>query len=432
MKRGTHPRAKVEESQSGKNLSDHYDDAIVNFEDLRELYRKMEKEKILSSYTFPEAPSSDRYYHIYVATDKGRKQIKSKDLENLKEKVYEHEKRTHGSCRKTFKEVFQISQKERTKHVKDPGRLISIENSNTVRQQNYNRFFDGTEFENRFIDEISNEDIENLCYEVFDRIDLKEKAFKDLRYLLSLTFKLASSNYWILDNPYLRVDFSKFKDLYVRETPLHKRVHSSNDIDRMLTFIHNKEQEKPWYMPSFALELVILIGLRRGEVAPLEWSDIFEDAIYIWREQLSVKKSYDFVIVDHTKTHKDRKFPITSQLREFLDRLRAVHDEYYPDSNYLFPDPSQKNGTINNRATYRLYSRMCKKLGIPISRDFTRGPHSFRRNGITNVCNAKGGNIVMASLLYGNSPRSASMHYYTGINLNEAKEILEGNQGNQG
>ncbi len=147
---------------------------------------------------------------------------------------------------------------------------------------------------------------------------------------------------------------------------------------------------------------------------------------------MDVKNSYNFVIVDHTKTHNDRAYPITNTLREFLERLRAVHDEYYPDSPYLFPDPSQKNGVINNRVVYRLYSRMCKNLDIPISREFTRGPHSFRRNCITNVCNTKGGNIVMASQLFGNSPRSASVHYYTGVNLEEAREVLEGNQGNQG
>ena len=66
-------------------------------------------------------------------------------------------------------------------------------------------------------------------------------------------------------------------------------------------------------------------------------------------------------------------------------------------------------------------------LDIEISREFTRGPHSFRRNGITRICNASGGNIYLASVLYGNSPQSASRHYYTGIDLSEAKALLEGN-----
>ena len=71
---------------------------------------------------------------------------------------------------------------------------------------------------------------------------------------------------------------------------------------------------------------------------------------------------------------------------------------------------------------------MCEKLGIEISKDFIKGPHSFRRNGITRVANNPGGNIMIASLIYGNSPQSASMHYYSGIDLETAKRLVEGNK----
>ena len=113
------------------------------------------------------------------------------------------------------------------------------------------------------------------------------------------------------------------------------------------------------------------------------------------------------MIVYHTKTYKDREFPITSDISDFIDRLKAACDRFYPASPYLFPDDSKKNGVISNKVVYRLYERMCKKLDIE--------------------CNASGGNIYLASVLYGNSPQSASRHYYTGIDLSEAKALLECN-----
>ena len=82
--------------------------------------------------------------------------------------------------------------------------------------------------------------------------------------------------------------------------------------------------------------------------------------------------------------------------------------------------PPSVHGITQRMGGERMYR------SIEISREFTRGPHSFRRNGITRVCNASGGNIYLASVLYGNSPQSASKHYYTGINLSEAKALLEG------
>ena len=408
------------------NLNKNHTDGNLSLEDLRKWYKEMEKEQILSSYTFPAKPSSDGFFHVYVSAAGGRKQIKAKNLDKLKEKVYEYEKGVNGITRKTFKDVFEAVQREKLRYVKDPEKLISAKNTISIVRSNYKRFFDGTEFENMFIDDISKADIEKLCFTVLEKNDLKKRAFMNLRNILSSVFKLAFEQYWIVDNPYKRIDFKKFNDMLARDTSLHLRVHSSEDIDRMLDFLHQKQTEKPGYIPAYALELQIIMGLRRGEIAPMMWSDVNKRSIRISKEQITDKDNKDLVIVHHTKTYKDREFPITSDISEFLERLRAVRDEYYPASPYLFPDDSKKNKVINNRVVYRLYERMCRKLDIEISREFTRGPHSFRRNGITRVCNASGGNIYLASVLYGNSPQSASKHYYTGINLSEAKALLEG------
>ena len=61
---------------------------------------------------------------------------------------------------------------------------------------------------------------------------------------------------------------------------------------------------------------------------------------------------------------------------------------------------------------------------IKISRAEIKGTHSFRRNAITDVVNSTGGNVVLASKLFGNSPEVACKNYYTGIDLNEALEAL--------
>lgn len=100
-----------------------------------------------------------------------------------------------------------------------------------------------------------------------------------------------------------------------------------------------------------------------------------------------------------------------------------MQDKYYPNSEYLFPSNS-KNGVITNRAVYYVYQGICEKLGIEISKDIIRGPHSFRRNAITSVVNATNGNITLASSLFGNSPKVAKKNYYTGINISKATEIL--------
>lgn len=133
--------------------------------------------------------------------------------------------------------------------------------------------------------------------------------------------------------------------------------------------------------------------------------------------------SFAMVIVPHTKTYVDRYFPISDDLADFLVRLKAVHDKYYCGSKYLFPANSA-NGVITNNTIYDFYRRACKKLGIEVNQEFRKGTHSFRRNAITDVVNASGDNIILASKLFGNSPEVAKKNYFTGIDMQDALECL--------
>ena len=52
------------------------------------------------------------------------------------------------------------------------------------------------------------------------------------------------------------------------------------------------------------------------------------------------------------------------------------------------------------------------------------GPHSFRRNAITDVVNATNGNMTLASQLFGNSPMVVNNNYYTGVDMESALTAL--------
>lgn len=402
----------------------------LNRESAQEMFRQMEKEMICSEYyTFPDKPSSDGFYHLYLKdpdAKSGRRQIKARDLENLKEKVYEFETGTHGRAKRTFKRCFELVMQEKLMYVKDEEKKLSTQNTILTTKSTYKRFFEGTAFENLPVDEITKETIEKLCFMTLSKNDVRKKAFSSMKGILRSVLTFAYENYWIGDNPFMRVNFKKYNDMIVKSEPASKRVHSSGDFENMLDYIHAYQKKKPGYIVPYALELQMLMGLRRGEVAPLTWKDILSDRISISREQITVKgKQTEYVIVNHTKTYVDRVFPITDDIRDLLERIRQVQDIYYPNSNYLFPSCDNPEKPINNNVVYKFYGRMCRNLGIKISRDQIKGPHSFRRNGITKICNSAGGNIVLASMLYGNSPECASRNYYTGLDLVTARQLLE-------
>ncbi|MBQ7507150.1 MAG: hypothetical protein IJT05_07470 [Lachnospiraceae bacterium] len=130
------------------------------------------------------------------------------------------------------------------------------------------------------------------------------------------------------------------------------------------------------------------------------------------------------MIVRHTKTGQDRSFPITKELSDFLFRLQSVHQRYYPGSKYLFPADTP-TGVITNNVVYNFYRRMCKSLGIPISRDAKKGTHSLRRNAITDALSASNGDIEATAQLFGNSPQVIRKYYNLGADDAYKRSILE-------
>ncbi len=420
--------ANRKESNSIVNIREKYDNMSLG--DAQEIYMYIEKQEILKNYSFPKTPSKDGYYRIYVSDNtkkSGRRQLTAKDLDTLMDKVYAFEKGIKGRARKTFKDVYEIALSEKLKYIKDSDRLLSRQNTINKNRSDYKRYFEGTAFEKRYIDEITKSEIEDIVYFNLDRYNLRDKAMISLKSILRSTFNLAYSQYWISDNVFDRCDFNKFQGMILDNVDVEKRVHSQVELARILEEIHRQQERKPSYVPAYALEMQILCGCRRGEIPPLELGSIHENYIEFSKEQITVKRFNDVPeyckIVDHTKTYKNRNFPRYSELDEFLNRLMEMHDKYYPKTSYLFPADND-NGVISNYAVYNYYHRICKKLGIKLCREEIKGTHSFRRNAITDVVNASGGNLVLASEIFGNSPMVAKKNYYTGIDLSEATKIL--------
>jgi len=418
----------MQENELNNQIS--YD--TITREDARKLYMLKEKEFALSKYTFPTNIGKDGYYRIWVAdTSKkaGRKQLTAKTIEELKDKVYQFEKGYYGSARKTFRDVFFIVQEQKIKYIKNPEKLLSAQNTIGRNKTEYKRFFQDTEFEKMFIDEISKRDVEEIVRFNLDRYSLKKKAFSSLRGIMFSVFSFAYEEYWISDNVYTRINFKKFDNMLEEDVPIEIRVHSQNDVSRIMEYLHNHQKKKPYYIPAYALELQIIAGMRRGELPPLKWdTSITDEFILINAEQLTVKRNggnikEHCVIVQHTKTHRNRKFPRTDAVNDLLERLYFVHERYYPKSRYLFPADNE-NGVITNNTVYNFYRRVLKKLSIEVDADIIKGTHSFRRNAITDVVNATNGNIIMASQLFGNSPEVAKKNYYTNIDFASALSAL--------
>ena len=319
--------------------------------------------------------------------------------------------------KKSFKNIFDYAMEEKLSLTKNPEKRLSAQNTIIRLRQDYRRYISDTQLENLIVTDITNKDIERNFRMNLSRYELRLRATANLRTVYKYVFDTAMMEGWLTVNPFYQVNFKRYRDLIVPDSNLAERGYTEDEMNRMRSYISEKLEENPRDFSMQALKLQMLCGLRRVELPPLRWEDVTEDYILIHREQLLLKADGHEIVVNHTKTWKDRKFPITREIRAFLDQLKVVSE-----GEYLFPN---KDGCITNQSIYTRHHAMCLALGIPVLKDTVRGTHAFRRNAITEVINKSNGNVYLAAKLFGNSHNVIDAHYYLGVDLEGAKEILE-------
>lgn len=119
-----------------------------------------------------------------------------------------------------------------------------------------------------FIESITKKDIDKIILHNLNRYSMRDRAFNNMVGILRMVFSFAYEEYLITDNTFSRVNIKKYRDLLTPNVDIEKRVHSQNELSMILDALHEHQAAKPAYTPAWALELQIIIGARRGEIAP--------------------------------------------------------------------------------------------------------------------------------------------------------------------
>ena len=325
----------------------------------------------------------------------------------------------------TFKEAFNLSQEIQLKYIKKEDKKLSVANTINRHLREYKRYFEGTKFESLPITNITVKDIKDHTMEVLTNYDLRRRAYNNYITLMRAAFIYALDEEIIKENPMDVINFAnhRFINMLVDESNIEDRIYSDDEIRRMLLYLRQKERRYPKRISFMALEYQILMGERRGEVAPSKWSDIKEeDGIWfveVRRELIDSFNTVGNVIVEHTKTRKNRRVPIWHEVREFLDRLIIFHQKNNINSEFLFPSKRSTTGCIDLKTPYRVFYEMCKDLGIKLDKSLPKGTHAYRRNFAKRV-----GDAELASKLLGNDERVLRRNYYDGVDMKRALQVL--------
>lgn len=246
-------------------------------------------------------------------------------------------------------------------------------------------------------------------------------------------FRSARINRRIVNDPCQYVDTKSFFKFYNKEAkPQNDRVLSDNEIEMIMERIALDHKEKSWYMPSYAVELAVYIGMRAGELAGLKWENVFLDEriIVISRSEKynGINKEY---YLSSTKTYKSREFPISEEIMSLFLKIRNVQEEYGCHKGFVF---STSDGQIHCRTISDCMRNKCIQIGMK----HTKGMNAVRRT-VNSKMRCAGVSATVAASLLGHTEEVNQQNYTYDITKMDYKrevvekinENLKGNQGNQ-
>lgn len=237
------------------------------------------------------------------------------------------------------------------------------------------RFLDGTTFSKRKISSLSEFDIEDYLVEQAERYHMTQKRVCQLAGFVKGIFFVAYRNHIIDSNPWDRVSLREvvYPACYKPKCqPDEERILSDIQMHRVKKAVEAHLALEPSYLPDYAILIAQYTGMRAGELAALEWTDIRDGCIHVTKSVRRVITSDGQTTeIGDTKNHKDRVIPIGQKLSVILDQLKAAQADMGIDSPYILD-----NGKL---PTPNTLGKAAKRRGIEAGIDGSLTIHRIRR-----------------------------------------------------
>ncbi len=284
----------------------------------------------------------------------------------------------------------------------------------------YKRFFEKDEQIDKIdITKITEIDIEEYIFRLLDRLVLKKQAFSQMFHMLNGILEKARKDRIIYENPCSHVDISIYTQRCKKqEFDQNKRVLNEDECKKLMDILKKDRYMRPNYIPSYAIELALLTGMRAGELAFLKWDHIKTKEGYIeicGSEKLN-QKTYEYYDSE-TKTQKTRRIPLTVEMKDFFKNLKLVQMKYGYLGEYVFTD---HRGRIHRGTLCSCARNKCSQAGLN-----AKGLQVARRT-FNSQLRTQGVSTVIAASILGHSEEVNNKFYtYDVSSMEHKKDIVE-------
>ena len=400
------------------------DSGMIDLSYVRERIEMNKREEILKKYgscIWYSEKEDSWYCHIPDETKKnGRKKVKRKKKKDIEDIVYKYysaqEKKEEIKINKsgmTLKELFLEFIEYKSKEV----------TSRTIKRMmiDWNRFYVGAKLIEIPINEITKIDIDIFFNTVLEDNELKPKAFYNMCGLLKQSLQYAVDAEYIEKSPYrTKVNKKKFVPDHKKSSDL--EVYQDDEKVLIIQEMERRFANNPKNTAPLAVILDFELGVRKGELLALCWSDIKDGWIHIHKQvvgkfdttDMTKIKKTGFEVVDYTKSSDgDRWIPLSDKAIDIIRRIKKTNVQYNNAfEDYLFVI----NGHIMSPdAIDAQIKRGCEYIGMKV-----KTMHKIRKTyGSTLLHN--GVNISAVKDMLGHADESTTMKHYIYNTENDTK-----------
>ena len=282
------------------------------------------------------------------------------------------------------------------------------------------RFFDGTDFSKRKISALTEFDIEDYLIEQAERYHMTQKRVCQLAGYVKGIFFVAYRNHIIDSNPWDRVSLREV--VY----PACYKVECQPDEERILSDVQMHQVRKaveahlaiePDYLSDYAILIAQYTGMRAGELAALEWTDIRDGCIYVTKSMRRVITSDGQTTeIGDTKNRKNRCIPVGKELTAILERIAAVQSSLGINTSYVL-----YNGEL---PTANALGKAAKRRGIEAGISGPLTIHRIRRT-VASRLNAVYDRATVSRIM-GHTEEVDAKHYdYDTAQLSDKQQTMD-------
>jgi len=352
-----------------------------------------ERNKILEQHkvTRPIWQGTNNRWYTYLPDDtnkRGRRQIAKCSKEKVEDAVVEFYRKINEEQTMTFKKMFEhwiVIQKSKNRS----------ENTITRYRNDYARCIEGSELERMDITNVNEETLIVFINDVIRRKGLTYQALVNVSGNMRGVFKSAKINKVIPVNPFDYIDMTDFYDLCQQTTKTdEEKIVSEEELEKIFKVIDAKLVKHPYGMTLYAILLASLTGLRVGELSGLAWDDIKDTYIHIWQSEKRIcekGKKAIYRIDPFTKTKKERRLPITNEIKELLSAIKDVQNTMGIEAQYVFQN---QQGRVHSTSIVTMADTVSQKAQVS-----NKSIHCYRKTLSSSLRNLNVSTKVVASML---------------------------------